>query len=179
LFAADSITLLAVSRFHHYFQNHESEISWLYRCKQNQSFANASWMSSVWLMFLLDVQVDNLTHLRTELCSSLTKLLERFCELTFHDLWSRVKSTACAWLISKQIHCYFLNTLIECQRLTQLIKLSSYLNCKNTLNVIFEIENLCWFARSKIKRHSVYMKRLWALHFAVKKMSRVLYTKSR
>ncbi len=138
-----------------------------------------SWISSVWFMFLLDVQVDDLTHLRTELCSSLTQLLERFCELTFHDLQSWVKSTACAWLISKQIRCYFLNTLIECQRLIQLIKLSLYLNCKDTLNIIFKIENLCWLARLKIKKHSVYMKRLWALHFAVKKMSCMLYIKSR
>ncbi len=140
---------------------------------------NASWISSIWLMFLLDVQVNDLTHLRTELCSSLTQLLEKFCELTFHDLQSQVKSTACAWLISKQIRCYFLSTLTKCQRLTWLIRLSSYLNCKDTLNVIFEIENLCWFTRSKIKKHSVYMKRLWASHFAVKKTSRVLYMKSR
>ncbi len=136
-------------------------------------------MSSVWLMFLLDVQVNNLTHLRTELCSSLTQLLERFCELTFHNLQSWVKLTACAWLILKQIRCYFLNTLTECQRLTWLIKLLSYLNHKDTLNVIFKTENLCWLARSKIKKHSVYMKRLWASHFAVKKMSHVLYMKSR
>ncbi len=136
-------------------------------------------MSSVWLMFLLDVQVNNLTYLRTELCSSLTQLLERFCELIFYNLQSWIKSTACAWLISKQIRCYFLSTLTECQRLTWLIRLSLYLNCKDTLNVIFEIENLCWLARSKIKKHSVYMKRLWALHFAVKKTSRVLYMKSR
>ena len=177
--AADSITYLAFLWFHHYFWNHESEISWLYQCKRNQSFANVSWMSSVWLMFLLDMQVDDLTHLRTELCSSLTQLLERFCELTFHDLQSWVKSTACAWLISKQIHCYFLSTLTKCQRLIQLIRLSLYLNHKDTLNVIFEIENLCWFVRSKIKTHSVYMKRLWTSHFAVKKMSHVLYMKSR
>jgi len=179
LSVADSITHLAVSWFHHYFQNHESEISWLYRCKRNQLFANASWMSSVWLMFLPDVQVDDLTHLRTELCSSLTQLLERFCELTFHDLQPWVRSTACAWLISKQIRCYFLSTLTECQRLTRLIRLLSYSNRKDTLNVIFEIENLCWLARLKIKKHSVYMKRLWASHFAVKKTSRVLYMKSR
>jgi len=179
LSAADSITYLAFLLFHHYFWNHESEISWLYQCKRNQSFANVSWMSSVWLMFLLDMQVDDLTHLRTELCSSLTQLLERFCELTFHDLQSWVKSTACAWLISKQKHCYFLSTLTKCQRLIQLIRLSLYLNHKDTLNVIFEIENLCWFVRSKIKTHSVYMKRLWTSHFAVKKMSHVLYMKSR
>jgi len=166
-------------QFHHYFQNHESEISWLYWCKWNQSFVNMSWMSSVWFMFLLDVQVNNFTHLRIELCSNLTQLLERFYELTFHDLQSWVKSTAYAWLISKQIRCYFLSTLTECQRLTRLIKLSSYLNHKDTLNIIFEIENLCWLARSKIKRHSVYMKKLWASHFAVKKTSRVLYIKSR
>ncbi len=136
-------------------------------------------MSSLWLVFSLDVQVDNLTHQRTELCSSLTQLLERFCELTFYDLRSRVKSIACAWLISKQIRWYFFNILTEHQSLTWLIKLSSFLNCKNTLNIIFEIENLCWLARSKIKKHSVCMKRLWASHFAVKKTSRVLYMKSR
>ncbi len=136
-------------------------------------------MSSLWLVSSLDVQVDNLTHQRTELCSSLTQLLERFCELTFHDLRSRVKSIVCAWLISKQIRWYFFNILTEHQSLTWLIKLSSFLNCKNTLNIIFEIENLCWLARSKIKKHSVCMKRLWVSHFAVKKTSRVLYMKSR
>ncbi len=136
-------------------------------------------MSSLWLVSSLDVQIDDFTHQRTELCSSLTQLLERFCELTFHDLRSRVKSIACAWLISKQIHWYFFNILTEHRSLIRLIKLSSYSNCKNTLNVIFEIENLCWFARSKIKRHSVCIKRLWASRFAMKKMSRVLYMKSR
>ncbi len=136
-------------------------------------------MSSLWLVSSLDVQVDDLTHQRTELCSSLTQLLERFCKLTFHDFWSQVRSIACAWLISKQIRWYFFNILTEHQSLTRLIKLSSYSNCKNTLNVIFKIENLCWLARSKIKKHSVCMKRLWASRFAVKKTSRVLYMKSR
>ena len=136
-------------------------------------------MSSLWLVSSLDVQVDDLTHQRTELCSSLTQLLERFCELTFHDLQSRVRSIACAWLISKQIRWYFFSILTERWSLTWLIKLSSYLNHKSTLNVIFEIENLCWLARSKIKKHSVCIKRLWASCFAVKKMSRVLYMKSR
>ncbi len=136
-------------------------------------------MSSLWLVSLLDVQVNDLTHQRIELCSSLTQLLERFCELTFHDLWSWVRSIACAWLISKQIRWYFFSILTEHWSLTWLIKLSSYLNCKSILNVIFEIENLCWLARSKIKKYSVCMKRLWASHFAVKKMSRVLYIKSR
>ncbi len=136
-------------------------------------------MSSFWLVSLLDVQVNDLTHQRTELCSSLTQLLERFCELTFHDFRSQVKSIACTWLISKQICWYFFNILTECRSLTQLIKLSSYSNCKSTLNIIFKIENLCWLARSKIKKHSVCMKRLWASHFAVKKMSYVLYMKSR
>ncbi len=136
-------------------------------------------MSSLWLVSSLDVQVNDLTHQRIELCSSLTQLLERFCELTFHDLWSRVRSIAYAWLISKQIHWYFFNILTECWSLTWLIRLSSYLNCKSTLNIIFEIENLCWLARLKIKKHSICIKRLWALHFAMKKMSRVLYMKSR
>ena len=136
-------------------------------------------MSFFWLVSSLDVQVNDFIHQKTELCSSLTQLLERFCELTFHDFRSRVRSIACAWLISKQIRCYFFNILTERWSLTWLIKLLSYSNHKNTLNVIFEIENLCWLARSKIKKHSVCMKRLWTLHFAVKKMSRVLYMKSR
>ncbi len=136
-------------------------------------------MSFLWLISSLDVQVDDLTHQRTELCSSLTQLLEKFCELTFRDFQSWVKSIACAWLILKQICWYFFSILTERWSLTWLIKLLSYLNCKNTLNVIFEIENLCWLARSKIKKHSVCMKRLWASHFAVKKMSHVLYMKSR
>ncbi len=136
-------------------------------------------MSSLWLVSLLNVQVNDLTHQRTELCNNLTQLLERFCELTFHDFQSRVKSIAYAWLISKQICWYFFNILTECWSLTQLIKLSSYLNYKNTLNVIFEIENLYWLARLKIKKHSVCMKRLWASRFAVKKTSHVLYMKSK
>ncbi len=136
-------------------------------------------MSSLWLVSSLDVQVDDLTHQRTELCSSLTQLLERFCELTFHDLQFQVRSIAYAWLISKQIRWYFFNILTECQSLTWLIRLSSYSNHKSTLNVIFEIENLCWFARLKIKKHSICMKRLWALHFAVKKTNHVLYMKSK
>ncbi len=136
-------------------------------------------MSSLWLVSSLNMQVDDFTHQRTELCNSLTQLLERFCKLTFYNLQSWVRSIVCAWLISKQIRWYFFNILTEHQSLTWLIKLSSFSNCKNTLNVIFEIENLCWLARSKIKKHSVCMKRLWASHFAVKKMSRVLYMKSR
>jgi hypothetical protein len=130
-------------------------------------------------MFLLDVQVNYFTHQRTELCSNLIQLLEKFCKLTFYDFQSQVKSIAYAWLISKQIHCYLFNILTECWSLTWLIKLSSYSNCKSTLNVIFEIENLYWFARSKIKKHSICIKRLWALCFVVKKMSYVLYMKSR
>ncbi len=136
-------------------------------------------MSSLWLVFSLDMQVNDLTHQRTELCSSLTQLLERFCKLTFHDFQSQVKLIACAWLILKQIHWYFFSILTEHWSLTQLIRLSLYSNHKSTLNVIFEIENLCWLARSKIKKHSVCMKRLWALRFAVKKTSHVLYIKSR
>ncbi len=136
-------------------------------------------MSSFWLVSSLDVQVDDLTHQRTELCNNLTQLLERFCELTFHDFQSQVRSITCAWLISKQIRWYFFNILTECWSLTQLIKLSSYSNYKNTLNVIFKIENLCWLTRLKIKKHSVCMKRLWASRFAMKKTSRVLYMKSR